>query len=278
MPASRIPRSTVFAFKCKMGTPLTRLDFNLVLRVNDVRQLFYAVHEGVHYVCMRIGSAIPRIRFANALADIERKPLTNFERLDSSKSWSDYIHMGSEVGEGEGKEIRETIRRYWNNSSPAFFQSLSTTTRHNTNLISEGVRVARRQVAPPVDRNSAVIPQPSTPPPSSPSTASLSDSAETLPIIDSPPRSPIPDRSNSTHTVVLPQNGLFSVSQDGGPMHVVEERLRIRDMAMSAIQETFHIESDFNLPARLREMSTQLNQLTNTVNVIKAEILQMRRR
>ena len=255
MPA--VPRSTIFAFKCKMNTPLTRLDFNLVLRVNDVRQLFYAVHEGVHHVCLRLGSAIPRTRFANALTELESKPLSDFERLDSSIQWVDYVYMGSEIVEGgEGKQIRDTIRQYWNNGSPAFFQSLSLNTNHHTNLIAGGIRYR----AP----TRSVPPRPRSPSADSlsdsaetlPITDSLSDSAETLPIIDSPrPRSP----------------GAFSIQ----PMHAVSERLRLRDVVMSAIGETFHIDRDYNLPAKLREMSSQLSQLTDTVNTLKEEIRQM---
>jgi hypothetical protein len=205
---------------------------------------------------MRIGSAIPRIRFANALADIERKPLTNFERLDSSIQWVDYVYMGSEIVEGgEGKQIRDTIRHYWNIGSPAFFQSLSLNTNHHTNLIAGGIRHrAPTRIVPPR--------------PPSPSPSALSDSAETLPITDS--------LSDSAETLPIdspsPRSpGAFSFQ----PMHAVQERLRLRDVVMSAIGEAFHIDRDYNLPAKLREMSSQLSQLTDTVNTLKEEIRQM---
>ena len=53
-PTANQTRSTVFAFKCKMGTHLARIDFNLVLRTNEVKQLFFSEENNVHLVCMRL--------------------------------------------------------------------------------------------------------------------------------------------------------------------------------------------------------------------------------
>jgi hypothetical protein len=252
MPAS-VPRSTTYAFKCRMHIPLTRLDFNPVLGSNEVLQYFHAAHEGVHHVCLRLRTAIPRTRFASALTQLESDPTTNFERLDASQQWQHCVYMGSE---GEGKEIRDTIRQHWMDRDPTFHQSLSPAHNHTTNMIRGAYRT---RVVPPPSRSA--------------STASVvSDMAETLPITDSPPRSPIASRSDSGHTAV------FTIRQDGQPMHPMERDLNLRDMVVSAIGETLHIDRDYNLPARHGEILSQIGQLTNTVNTFGALLQQLIRR
>jgi hypothetical protein len=133
-------RSTVFAFKCKMGTPLARLDFNLVLRANEVKQLFYSVEDNVHLVCMRLRTAITRIRFVNALIEVERKPLTNFRRPNEGLDWSAFVYTGNQLRDGTGFEIRQTLRRHMDANHPAFFQSQSTATRHVTHMLRNDLR------------------------------------------------------------------------------------------------------------------------------------------
>ena len=235
-------RSTVFALKCMMGTPLTRLDFNLALNVNEVNQLFYTVREGVHHVCLRLASAIPRTQLANALAEIERKPRSNFTRVDPAMPWRDYIHMGDGVRTGEGFAIVQIIRSDWSNGDAAFFQSLSTTRRHNTNLITSGMR------------QSAMLQPPPSP------THSLASDA-TLPLGESPPASP----SNQTFFFGLGPNGA-----------VLDQRMRLREAVLSAVGESLRIDPYFNLPDRLRELHTQMGQMTGTLNEIKAELAEMR--
>ena len=204
-------RSSIFALKCKMGTPLTRLDFNLVLRINDVRQLYYSKEGSVHLVCLRLSVAITRTRFVNALIELENKPLTNFERPIEGTDWTEFVFTGNQLREGTGLEIRQTLLRHMNNRSPAFFQSLSTTTRHATHMLRNNLRM-RRNTPEPAAQNPRI---------SQPVPERSGDSARTQPIrpgVLSPP--------------LLTANG---------QLNMAEVSMQIRELAASAIRNLLQI-------------------------------------
>ena len=266
-------RSTVFAFKCKMGTPLTRLDFNLVLHSsNAVKQLYFSVENDVHLVCMRLTEAISRIRFANALSEIERKPLTNFKRTNDSLNWTSFIFMGNELREGEGAEIKQTLKYHMETRDPAFFQSHSTNTRHVTHMLRNPLR--------PNHRNPVIMPAPSAPQmPRTPSTSSdttipLDSPAPTLPVAGSPV--PAMDRSNSAQMDNGPQV-IFSVPQMiNGQPNMIDATLRLRDTVSSVLRDLLGINLGFNLQERFGDLTSRMDELMDITTRTRAEIAQMR--
>jgi hypothetical protein len=159
MPVVQI-RSGVFAFTCRMGTPLTRLDFNLALRANAVKQLFYSVDDGVHKVCIRLTTATTRIRFVNMLLEIQGKPLTNLRLPLDCEFWNAVIFMGSQLRNGEGAEIIHTLKRHMVTRHPSYFESLSTTSRHITHMLRDELRQNTRQIrAPEFDDAPSILPE-----------------------------------------------------------------------------------------------------------------------
>ena len=208
-------RSTVFALKCKMGTPLTRLDFNLVLHSsNAVKQLYYSVEDNVHLVCLRLSCAITRTRFVNALIKIERKPLTNFKRPDEGTDWSAFVFIGNQLLEGTGFEIRQTLKRHMETRNPAFFQSHSTNTRHITHMLRNTLRTNRN------------IPEPAAPFPE-----------------------PVLDRSGDSARTVPIQPEVFSppLVMANGQLNMAEVSMHIREMAASAIRDLLQDRPEVNL-------------------------------
>ena len=143
-------RSGVFAFKCRMGTPLTRLDFNLALRANSVKQLFYSIEDGVHQVCIRLTTATTRVRLVNMLMEIQGKPLTNLRLPLDADRWGAVIFMGNQLRNGEGAEMIQTLKRHMENRLPSYFESLCTTSRHLTHMLRDELRPNPEDQAPQI--------------------------------------------------------------------------------------------------------------------------------
>lgn len=268
-------RSTVFAFKCKMGTPLTRIDFNLVLRSNEVKQLYFTVEDNVHLVCMRLKEAVTRQRFMNALCEIMRKPLANFRHpvRGVTLDWSDVVFSGSQLREeGTGFEIRQTLKRHMDTNHPAFFQSHSTTTRHATHMLQNIMRRNPYSPAQPQStrRDPAVVAQP---PPTTPSTPS---DAETLPVS---PQPSLHGREDSARTIVYEQQSdVFSapIIMPNGSLNMVETTAHIREVATSVIRDLLQVSPGFNLQGTLRDMSNAMNEILETTSRIQEELTRAR--
>ena len=207
-----------------MGTPLARIDFNLVLRTNEVRQLFFSVEDNVHLVCMRLKDAITRVRFVNALIELEMKPLANFKRPTEGIDWSEFVFTGNELREGPGFQIIQTLRRHMDSHHPAFFQSHSTTARHVTHMLRNNLRTAAMR------RNRNVsAPAPPIPQISQPVSERSGDSARTVPIqpdVLSPP-----------------------LVNANGQLNLVEVSMQIREVAASVIRDLVQMSPAFNLQA-----------------------------
>ena len=216
-------RSSVFALRCKMGTRLARIDFNLVLRTNEVRQLFFSVEDNVHLVCMRLGEAITRVRFVNALIELEMKPLANFKRPTEGIDWSEFVFTGNELREGPGFQIIQTLRRHMDSHHPAFFQSHSTTARHVTHMLRNNLR-------PSTMRRNRNIPAPAPP----------------IPQISQP----VSERSGNSARTVPTQPDVLSpplVMASSGQLNLVEVSTHIREVAASVIRDLLQTSPAFNL-------------------------------
>lgn len=251
-------RSTVFAFKCRMGTPLARIDFNLVLRGNEVRQLFFSVENDVHFVCLRLRTAVTRLRFVNALIDIERKPLTNFKRPVDGIDWSAFVFLGNELRDGTGLEIRMTLKRHMDTNNPGFFQSHSTTSRHITHLLQNTLR---RNHFTAADQGPSDGVQ--GPPPRQETPSTQSDLAETIPLDSPHPTLSRQTSRESTRTEVLGPNGIFTAPYllPNGQPNLVELLMHLREMIAPMIQEMVRTEAGFDLQATLTNINTRLDEL-----------------
>ncbi len=282
-------RSTVFAFKCKMGTPLARIDFNLVLRSNEVKQLFFSVENNVHLVCMRLRDAITRIRFVNALVELERKPLTNFRRPVEGVDWSTFVFIGNQLREGgAGFEIKQTLTRHMDTNHPAFFQSHSTTARHITHMLRNAMRRNRYAGPAAVIPPSAPQPQPAAESLSRQSSSEIMADESLLRAPDSPAatlpvESPLPteryDSSSSARTEVLQQQDVFNpplVASDGQP-NLVGIAMHVRDMTATSVREILQISPGFNLQATLGDLNARVDELLDIVTRTREEIARMRR-
>jgi hypothetical protein len=260
-PTANQTRSTVFAFKCKMGTHLARIDFNLVLRTNEVKQLFFSEENNVHLVCMRLKDAITRTRFVNALVELERKPLANFRRPVEGVDWNTFIFSGSQLRTGAGSEIRETLTRHMDSHHPSFFQSHSTTARHVTHMLRNIMRGNPYSPAPvaPAPREEAEPVAPSSP-------------AETLPVLDSPSVGERSGSNSSARTVPMAQaQDVFSpplVAADG-QVNMVGISMHVRETAAAAIYELLRINPDFNLQNTLGDLTARMDELLDIVTRIR---------
>jgi hypothetical protein len=146
------PRSSAFAFKCHMGHPLNRLDFNLTMTANNVKQLFYTRENGEDMVCMRLQIATTRTRIRSSLNELQANPRSEFKKPDEVNDWISVIYMGSELreGDGEGVRIMQTLNVHKLANNPLFFESMSLGNRHLTNMLTDGLRMAPIRAAPVV--------------------------------------------------------------------------------------------------------------------------------
>jgi hypothetical protein len=283
-------RSTVFAFKCKMGTHLARIDFNLVLRTNEVKQLFFSEENNVHLVCMRLKDAITRTRFVNALVELERKPLANFRRPVEGVDWNTFIFSGSQLRTegGAGSEIRETLTRHMDSHHPSFFQSHSTTARHVTHMLRNIMRgnPYRNNNNNSPSSSSAPVPVVVAPPPPPPVVVvAPSSPAETLPVLDSPSSSSSVggtggtggrswSNTSSVRTVPMAQpqqDVLFSppLVAANGQVNMVGISMHVRETAAAAIYEILRINPDFNLQNTLGDLTARMDELLDIVTRIR---------
>ena len=258
-------RSSVFAFKCKMEVRLSRLDFNIALRRTEVSQFFFCVENNTHYVCMRLADAITRTRFANVLSEVERKPFTNFKRINNSLEWKDYIFMGKELREGEGQHIKDTLKRFMEAGHPTFVESLSTAQRHITHMLRNPLR--RNHYAP------SVIPAPVTPPMSPDE-----DDAATVILGDS--------RSQSNSSVQTNSRSQSNSSRQTIPItddhpqltavpDSVENNLRIRDTMAGILRNLLNVEPGFDLRGRLDDLNDRLDDMVNVTSRIRSDLARL---
>jgi hypothetical protein len=244
-----------------MGTHLARIDFNLVLRTNEVKQLFFSEENNVHLVCMRLKDAITRTRFVNALVELERKPLANFRRPVEGVDWNTFIFSGSQLRTGAGSEIRETLTRHMDSHHPSFFQSHSTTARHVTHMLRNIMRGNPYSPAPvaPAPREEAEPVAPSSP-------------AETLPVLDSPSVGERSGSNSSARTVPMAQaQDVFSpplVAADG-QVNMMGISMHVRETAAAAIYELLRINPDFNLQNTLGDLTARMDELLDIVTRIR---------
>ena len=142
-------RSTVFAFKCMIGSSLTRLDINATSRTNIVKQLFVSKQGDEHIVCLRIRQAISRTQFARMLEMVESNMRTvrggmgvrnHLRRPSGVAEWKDAVFMGEELREGDGDVIRRTLRQHMEDMNPQYSESHSTTTRHASHMLRDSIR------------------------------------------------------------------------------------------------------------------------------------------
>jgi len=135
-----IERSNIFAFRCIMGIPLNRPDFNSALgRATTVKQTFITEENGEHLVCMRLQHAIPRSRFINMLRDVNSRNGSNLNPVPGA-TWRDAVFMGDELRNGGGRAIRDTLIRHMRSGNIAYKESIAGFMRHNTHMLQDELR------------------------------------------------------------------------------------------------------------------------------------------
>ena len=228
-----------------MGTPLARLDFNMVLCTNMVRQLFFTETDGVHLVCMRLTKATSRIRFVNALIELEGKARIAFKLPVGAPNWGSVIQMGSELRSGVGLEIIDTLKTHMTINNPAFTESLCTGTRHITNMLRDALRQTpvRRM---PLHR---------------------SESAETLPIASDEEREAPP-----IHPMVFRPALIID-----GQSNMVESAVDMARMITTILVNVMHIQDGFNMQQLSEILSVRIGSIMDTIASIRAELERIRR-
>jgi hypothetical protein len=254
----------MFAFKCMIGTSLTRLDINATSRTNIVKQLFISKQGETHFVCLRFRQAISRTQFSRMLEMVESNMRTlpggagmrnHLRRPHGVAEWKDTIFMGEELREGEGDVIRQTLKRHMEEVNPQYSESHSTTTRHITHMLRDSIRPnpaspAPRQVAiqQPLQQHQA------------PSIASSSEeSAATVKINDSPigEMQPVNDQHPS---VFMP-----ALVIDGHP-NMVEPNMDMASMVTDIVRTVFNIGPDFNMQQRFENMQQRFDNIDTRIN------------
>ena len=135
-----IERSNIFAFRCIMGTPLNRPDFNSALgRATTVKQTFITEENGEHLVCMRLQHAIPRSRLINMLRDVNSRNGSNLNPVPGA-TWRNAVFMGDELRNGGGRAIRDTLIRHMRSGNIAYKESIAGFMRHNTHMLQDDLR------------------------------------------------------------------------------------------------------------------------------------------
>ena len=229
-------RSGVFAFKCRMGTPLTRLDFNLALRANSVKQLFYSIEDGVHQVCIRLTTATTRVRLVNMLMEIQGKPLTNLRLPLDADRWGAVIFMGNQLRNGEGAEMIQTLKRHMENRLPSYFESLCTTSRHLTHMLRDELRPN------PEDQARQIVRAPSL--------------APTLPELEAEINSMV-----FSPAMIL----------DGEPNRV-ESDSELGRMISTTIRDILNIDEQFDLPRAFLNATNRIDVLVSEITRLRSSI------
>ena len=261
-------RSTMFAFKCMIGTSLTRLDINATSRTNIVKQLFISKQGETHFVCLRFRQAISRTQFSRMLEMVESNMRTlpggagmrnHLRRPHGVAEWKDTIFMGDELREGEGDVIRQTLKRHMEQVNPQYSESHSTTTRHVTHMLRDSIR-----------------PNPSSPAPSrvavqqhqAPSVASSSgESAVTLQIDESPPQIGEMQPVNNQHSPVFMPALVID-----GHQNMVEPNMDMATMVSDIVRTVLNIGPDFNMQQRFDNIDTRINNLTEIARLTREEL------
>ena len=132
-----------------MGHPLNRLDFNMTLGTNSVKQLFYTRENGEDLVCMRLQTATTRTRIRMTLNELQTNPRSEFKKPDDVNDWLSVIYMGHELREGQGEEIMHVLNLHKISNNPSFVESVSMNHRHLTNMLTDGLRMTRAAVVIP---------------------------------------------------------------------------------------------------------------------------------
>ena len=270
------PRSNIIAFKCRMGTQLTRLDFDLALGSSRVKQLFYSEEGGMHFVCMRLDVAVPRTRIASMLRKIQMKPLTNLTPPVDNELWNSFIFMGNELHTGEGMEIINTLQTHMRDRHRRYYESLAGNTHHLTHMLRDPIRRrAGPDTRPSVETRSSPVYNPQTPSTDSemsgdeapPQGMNRNDSNET----DAPPR--MMNRNDSTETVLLsPTNSSSPVAvfqpagMVNGQPNTVEQGMQLTETIATIVRNLYNIEPGFNLPSRLDAIERAINRLSDDSN------------
>lgn len=274
-------RSTVFAFKCKMGTPLSRFDFNSIFRGNEVKQLYFSVEEGLHLVCMRLRFAVTRIRFVNALIQLERTPSINFKRPVDGIDWSAFVFLGNQLREGTGLEIKQTLKRHMDSNHQSFFQSQSSTSHHITHMLRDFMRgnmyIPRTDNAAPPE---VAVPSAPSLPPSPPPlvTNDERDSASLPETLVASPASTLPVRSESSTGTEPMSPDTFTVPMvlPNGQINMVELSLHVRSIVGSSLREFLQIRPGFNLQGTMTDIEARIDELLDITVRIRRDITHLR--
>ena len=255
MPA--VPRSNIFAFRCLMGTQLTRLDFNLALGHSTVKQYFFTEENGENLVCMRVQTAITRSRYIKVLEWVERRNGVDFKPIPGS-DWADSVYMGDEIRNGGGRAIRETLIQHMLAEHEKFHESIAAYTQHTTHMLRDPLRV--RRGAPqenPLDRQETIpIESPRGPAyaPTGPDYAlERSDSLRTLPV-----ESPRPVEA----VVINPP------AEINGQPNPVTADMELTQRIAEIIQTVYGIPPGYNVQAHIEQLHERVDDIIGTVREI----------
>ena len=250
-------RSTVFAFKCMIGSSLTRLDINATSRTNIVKQLFVSKQGDEHIVCLRIRQAISRTQFARMLEMVESNMRTvrggmgvrnHLRRPSGVAEWKDAVFMGEELREGDGDVIRRTLRQHMEDMNPQYSESHSTTTRHASHMLRDSIRPNPN--APPHP------PLPSFHLPDVAPSSSSEESGATLQIGNDNPPPPRLDAAAAT-AVFRPARFI------NGQPNTVEMTMEMAAMVSDILRTVLQVGPDFNMQQRFDNIDSRIQDLTD---------------
>jgi hypothetical protein len=265
-------RSSMFAFKCMIGTSLTRIDINATSRTNLVKQLFISKEGETHLVCLRLRKAISRGQFARMLEAVESNMRTamidlgirNHLRPPSGiVHWEDTVFMGEELRDGEGDVIRQTLKRHMEEVNPQYSESHSTTMRHITHMLRDSIRPNPNQPSRLVEVASSIA-------------SSSRDSRMAIELDDNnndpqPRLCPAGQNEGEAQPAVGPPSSVFRPAPiiEGQPI-MVEPTMTT--MLADIVRIVLQVGPDFNLQQRFDNIDARIGELIDIVRRTRDEL------
>lgn len=268
-------RSTVFAFKCMIGSSLTRLDINATSRTNIVKQLFVSKQGDEHIVCLRIRQAISRTQFARMLEMVESNMRTvrgglgvrnHLRRPSGVAEWKDAVFMGEELREGDGDVIRRTLRQHMEDMNPQYSESHSTTTRHASHMLRDSIRPnPNAPPHPPLPSFHLPDVAPSSSSEESGATLQIGNDNPPPPRLDAAPSSeeersgaPPPRLDAAAATAVFRPARFIN-----GQPNTVEMTMEMAAMVSDILRTVLQVGPDFNMQQRFDNIDSRIQDLTD---------------
>lgn len=239
-------RSTVFAFKCRMDSMLTRADLNALLTYT-VKQLFFTVEDGVHLVCMRLTRAVSRVRFVNALRALELKPRIGFRLPEGARNWTTTLLMGDELRGGEGLEIIQVLRTHMTINNPSYVEQLDEGGgSHLTHMVRDAMRPSR-----------------------APAPLHRSESEVTIPINDEEEaQDPVAvEEAQEPRAIVFMPPVLIN-----GRPNPIESVMGMARAITSVLVNFLHLREGFSLQHLTEIIPGRINTIMETVSAIRTEL------